>query len=116
MYVCNVYSQIGFHLCFVLQAGSVSAYQLLNEKMEIVSEKKADLEQILRAFNIDIQNPCCVLTQEDAKKFIGGTETDKYDFFLRATGLKRAAEEHAETRELLDLTKANQAVILGILL
>lgn len=34
-------------------------------------------------FNIQVKNPCCVLTQEESKKFIQGQEKEKYQFFLK---------------------------------
>jgi hypothetical protein len=30
-----------------------------------------------------IENPCALLDQENAKNFIGGSSQDKYKFFLR---------------------------------
>lgn len=48
-----------------------------------ISTEKRELERMLKTFNIFIDNPCCVLTQEESKKFIGGHERDKYDFFLK---------------------------------
>jgi hypothetical protein len=33
-------------------------------------------------FNIFVDNPCCVLTQDEAKRFINGKEREKYNFFL----------------------------------
>jgi predicted HTH domain antitoxin len=37
----------------------------------------------LRTFNIYGDNPCCILTQEESKKFIQGQEKEKYEFFLK---------------------------------
>ena len=51
--------------------------------LQIVSHDRKELEKILRAFNIYVDNPCCVLTQEESKKFIQGQEREKYDFFLK---------------------------------
>ena len=48
-----------------------------------MSHDRKELEKILRAFNIYVDNPCCVLTQEESKKFIQGQEREKYDFFLK---------------------------------
>ncbi len=36
---------------------------------------------------------------------------DKYEFFLRATGLKRAETEYKESKEILDNTRANVELI-----
>ena len=46
-----------------------------------------ELERILYTFNIFVENPCCILTQEESKKFIQGHEKDKYDFFLKVNTL-----------------------------
>jgi hypothetical protein len=51
--------------------------------LKLISTEKRELERILRAFNIHVDNPCCVLTQEESKKFINGHEEDKYNFFLK---------------------------------
>lgn len=49
----------------------------------MISCERKELEKILRTFNIYVDNPCCVLTQEESKKFIQGQEKQKYDFFLK---------------------------------
>jgi chromosome segregation ATPase len=54
---------------------------------QVISTKRSDLDKILTAFDIRVDNPCCVLTQENSKKFIKGKEEDKYEFFMKATGL-----------------------------
>lgn len=53
-------------------------------------------------FNIYIDNPCCILTQEESKRFIQGQEKDKYKFFLKATGLERNLEEIEAVRAMID--------------
>lgn len=58
-----------------------------------MSTEKKELDIILVCFNIFVSNPCCVLTQEESKKFISGAATEKYDFFLKATGLERNKAE-----------------------
>jgi hypothetical protein len=42
---------------------------------------------VLDFLNIQIENPCVVLDQENSKTFLKGSPHDKYKFFLRATGL-----------------------------
>lgn len=51
----------------------------------MISTKKAELNAILTQFNIFVDNPVNVLTQEESKKFIQGQEKDKYEFFLKVT-------------------------------
>eukprot|EP01036_Dinobryon_divergens_P029419 gene29419-38513_t len=63
----------------------------------VKSREKKVLLEILSSFNIQVDNPCCVLTQEESKKFIQGSDKEKFQFFMRATGLDTL------TSELLDL-------------
>ena len=53
--------------------------------MQLVSKKKEDLDRMLDLFNIQIENPCALLDQENAKKFIQGDGGEKFRFFERAT-------------------------------
>lgn len=93
----------------------VSSYTLykgnprdFGDKVAISAEKK-EVDAILRNFNIYIDNPCCVLTQEEAKKFVNGQDQDKYDFFLKATGLARTKEELKDAKQnLLDCGKKKE--------
>jgi chromosome segregation ATPase len=59
---------------------------------------------ILRCFDIHVDNPCCILTQEESKKFIQGGEADKYEFFLKATGLQTLKDDLVEITATLDET------------
>lgn len=52
---------------------------------QIIANERKELEKMLRAFNIYVDNPVCVLTQEESKKFIQGQEREKYDFYLKVT-------------------------------
>lgn len=40
-------------------------------------------------FLVQVDNPCAVLDQENSKKFLQGSEADKYNFFMKATDLDR---------------------------
>jgi len=48
---------------------------------------------MLKDFNIYVDTPCCILTQEESKRLIHGSAKEKYDFFIKATGLKLLHEE-----------------------
>jgi structural maintenance of chromosomes protein 6 len=74
----------------------------------VISHEKREVDSILRYFNIYVDNPCCVLTQEEAKKFIQGEDKEKYDFFLKASGLHRTKEELLAARELIHETTTNK--------
>lgn len=55
---------------------------------KVKSKEKRELESILCNFNIYVDNPCCVLTQEESKKFIQGKDEEKYEFFLKVRSAK----------------------------
>jgi len=87
-------------------SGCTSPYRILNgETMVEISKERKTLERILTLFNIHIQNPCCVLTQEESKKFIGGTKEEKYQFFMKATGLQAMHQDLLEAINNTELTK-----------
>lgn len=48
---------------------------------------------MLKDFNIYVDTPCCVLTQEESKRLIHGSAKEKYEFFIKATGLKNLFDQ-----------------------
>ena len=83
-----------------------ATYTILDEHDRKVSDQKRELENILKQFSIYCENPCCVLTQELSKRFIQGTGRDKYDFFLKATGLEMTSHEIKRIKDLINETNA----------
>lgn len=81
---------------------------MLNSANKTVSTEKAELDRLLAHFNVAVENPCCVLTQDEAKRFIQGKEADKYAFFLKATLLERTKEEIAEAEANLQKAREDQ--------
>lgn len=51
-----------------------------------MSRERAELDKILQNFNVYVENPCCILTQEQSKTFINGAAAEKYTFFLKVGG------------------------------
>ena len=49
---------------------------------------KKEILQITDKFNINVSNPCNILDQETAGKFLNSKAEDKYGFFMRATELE----------------------------
>ncbi|KAJ9656420.1 Structural maintenance of chromosomes protein 6 [Neophaeococcomyces mojaviensis] len=61
----------------------------------IVSTKKADLEAILDHFNLQIDNPLNVLSQDMARSFItSANAADKYKFFLKGVQLEQLDQDY----------------------
>lgn len=69
-------------------------YKLKNKSGQIVSNKKEELLSILDSFNIQVNNPVSILTQEMSKYFLHSKgEGDKYKFFMKATQLEQMRED-----------------------
>lgn len=85
--------------------GSTLALKNSSKLSVAISTKRADLDRILSRFDIRVDNPCCVLTQENSKKFIKGKEEDKYDFFMKATGLKPMYDELTDLKDTFEDSK-----------
>lgn len=61
-----------------------------------MSTKKADLEDIIDAFAMQIDNPMNVLTQDMARQFLNdSTPKDKYKFFLKGTQLQALKDDYS---------------------
>jgi len=75
-----------------------------------VYSKLADIADICNHFNIQVANPCVVLTQEKARKFLGTTDDrNRYDFFMQATGLDVTKQNLVEMQAELERMKDNLA-------
>ncbi|XP_045916316.1 structural maintenance of chromosomes protein 6-like [Micropterus dolomieu] len=69
-------------------------YKLRSKSGQLVSNKKEELLSILDNFNIQVNNPVSVLTQEMSKYFLHSKgEGDKYKFFMKATQLEQMRED-----------------------
>ena len=56
-----------------------------------------DVQQLCQYFNIQVSNPCVILTQERSKRFLAsGSHEDKYTFFFQATMLDKLQLKHEE--------------------
>ena len=63
--------------------GGYNGYKLLNAEGKEVSRCKKDLDEMLDHLNIQVENPVAILDQEEAKKFLKGKASEKYNFFLK---------------------------------
>ncbi|XP_071999719.1 structural maintenance of chromosomes protein 6 [Engystomops pustulosus] len=76
------------------------SYKLRSSTGSLVSTKKEELTAILDHFNIQVDNPVSVLTQEMSKHFLQSkNETDKYKFFMKATQLDQMKEDYSYIME-----------------
>ncbi|NXL92475.1 SMC6 protein, partial [Alectura lathami] len=71
------------------------SYRLKSKSGTLISSKKEELLGILDHFNIQVDNPVSVLTQEMSKHFLQSkNEGDKYKFFMKATQLEQMKEDY----------------------
>lgn len=78
-----------------IYASGASSYKIKSECGKVVSEKKEELENILKHFRILIDNPICVLTQEVSKNFLNTkSASDKFKFFIKATQLEDVKKDY----------------------
>ncbi|WOG95157.1 hypothetical protein DCAR_0414460 [Daucus carota subsp. sativus] len=58
-----------------------------------VASRKEDLVDIVEHFNIDVENPCVIMSQDKSREFLhSGNAKDKFKFFFKATLLHHVAD------------------------
>ncbi|KAG8896480.1 Structural maintenance of chromosomes protein 6, partial [Tulasnella sp. 408] len=78
-----------------IRKGGTASIQMKSTEGRLISEVKAELQEMCDHFNIQIESPLSVLTQDAAKKFLSdSTPAEKYNFFLQGTQLTQLAEEY----------------------
>ena len=81
-------------------SGSGGGYKLKSSSGRVVSAKKADLDRMMSAFGIEVDNPIAVLNQDAAKSFLYKCDPEKlYQFFMRATQLEEVKDEYNQAGE-----------------
>lgn len=81
-------------------------YKLRSKSGQVVSTKKEELISILDNFNIQVNNPVSVLTQEMSKYFLHSKgEGDKYRFFMKATQLEQMREDFVYIKTTKNVTE-----------
>ncbi|XP_054162859.1 structural maintenance of chromosomes protein 6-like, partial [Oppia nitens] len=77
-----------------------SSYKLKSSDGRVVAEGRDALNDIIRYFNIQVDNPICVLNQEVSRNFLNTKNSrDKYQFFMRATLLEDMKNDYANSEE-----------------
>ncbi|KAI5426057.1 Structural maintenance of chromosomes protein 6B [Lathyrus oleraceus] len=69
---------------------STSSVTLKDHQGKKVFSRKADLLEIIEHFNIDVENPCVIMSQDKSREFLhSGNNKDKSKFFYKATLLQQ---------------------------
>ncbi|KAN0038923.1 hypothetical protein ACTA71_001115 [Dictyostelium dimigraforme] len=83
-----------------------SGYKVKDYNGRTVSDKFNDVSLILEQFNIQIDNPMSILTQDTSRQFLNSAgPQDKYKSFLMATQLDKMTKDYVTIREHIDKIK-----------
>ena len=93
-----------------------SGFKLRDENDRIVTTKKSELEDILDAFSMQIDNPMNVLTQDMARQFLNhSTPKDKYKFFLAGTQLETLHRDYQQIETSLEGMNSREEITKEII-
>ncbi|QSZ31311.1 hypothetical protein DSL72_000874 [Monilinia vaccinii-corymbosi] len=80
-----------------------SSYKLKNAAGNVVSTKKGDMDDIVEYFQLQVDNPMNILTQDEAKTFItSSTPAQKFDFFRKGVQLEQLDNDYKLVSESCD--------------
>ncbi|XP_062092192.1 structural maintenance of chromosomes protein 6A [Humulus lupulus] len=69
---------------------STSSTVLKDVRGKKVASKKEELRELVDHFNIDVENPCVIMSQDKSREFLhSGNDKDKFKFFFKATLLQQ---------------------------
>ncbi|XP_010523157.1 PREDICTED: structural maintenance of chromosomes protein 6B-like [Tarenaya hassleriana] len=69
---------------------STSSTVLKDKLGRKVSSRKEELRELVEHFNIDVENPCVIMSQDKSREFLhSGNDKDKFKFFFKATLLQQ---------------------------
>ncbi|KAK7263866.1 hypothetical protein RJT34_31464 [Clitoria ternatea] len=72
---------------------STSSITIKDHQGKKVASRKADLVEIVEHFNIDVENPCVIMSQDKSREFLhSGNNKDKFKFFYKATLLQQVSD------------------------
>ncbi|KAK9075200.1 hypothetical protein SSX86_003521 [Deinandra increscens subsp. villosa] len=75
-----------------------------------VAGRREDIRELVEHFNIDVENPCVVMSQDKSREFLhSGNDKDKFKFFFKATLLSQVDDLLKSVKDNLD--KANGEVV-----
>ncbi|XP_059058355.1 structural maintenance of chromosomes protein 6 [Achroia grisella] len=88
-----------------INASGGSNYKVKSETGEVISTKFEEVNAIILAHDIQVDNPISVLNQDDARSFHASDSKKKYSLFRKATNL-----DQTETNYIRALENCNKAV------
>ncbi|KAL9641478.1 hypothetical protein ABK040_013403 [Willaertia magna] len=92
-----------------IDKSGVGTYRIQNCNGKTISTSSKELHFILEKFNIQIDNPTTVMSQDVAREFLAGSsESKKYQFYLKATQLQSildGLEEANKCKDAMEIVK-----------
>ncbi|KAJ1564869.1 Structural maintenance of chromosomes protein 6 [Nowakowskiella sp. JEL0078] len=83
------------------------SYKIKSER-HTISTKREELNNICETFQIQVDNPLAILTQDTARSFLATSSAkDKYNFFLKGTLLGELKEQYARLHDSLRVMNTN---------
>lgn len=83
-----------------------SGFKIKNEAGKIISTKKGDLDAITDYFNLQIDNPMNVLSQDMARQFLSSSSpAEKYKFFVKGVQLEQLDNDYRVIEGYIDQMK-----------
>ncbi|RMZ85324.1 hypothetical protein DV737_g709, partial [Chaetothyriales sp. CBS 132003] len=80
-----------------------SGFKIKSINGKLISTKRSDLEEICDHFNLQIENPLNVLSQDQARQFISSSSpSEKYKLFLKGVLLEQLDQDYRLIEEQLD--------------
>jgi structural maintenance of chromosomes protein 6 len=80
-----------------------SGYKLKAESGKIISTKKETLDEITDYFQIQVDNPMNILTQDKAREFLASSsDKQKYEFFMKGVQLDKLQQDYEVLRDSAD--------------
>ncbi|CAA7026945.1 unnamed protein product [Microthlaspi erraticum] len=71
---------------------STSSTVLKNHQGKKISNRKDELRELVEHYNIDVENPCVIMSQDNSREFLhSGNDKDKFKFFYKATLLQQVS-------------------------
>jgi chromosome segregation ATPase len=79
-----------------------NTYKVYDSLGRVVSTKREEVENITDFWNIQVDNPLCILNQDVARQFLQeSSEKQRYAFFMKATYLDQLKEQYTQIEELI---------------
>ncbi|KAL9969413.1 hypothetical protein ACROYT_G021630 [Oculina patagonica] len=90
-----------------ISADGGSSYRIKSSEGKVVSTRRAEVDDIVDHFNIQVDNPVSLLNQDTSRHLLqSNDETDLYQFFMKATSLEQISSDYCFVMEQKEIALA----------